>query len=351
MRLRRRRQDESGGNLESHLETPRISSESEGNGLSELPADGSTPAAETARTAPVIGEVQGGLDVRLDAHNAFRLPSMAADGGLLTSQVWVAAASLTGLGHSYHGTTGQDSYAFAAGRESGMVAIAVSDGLGSKTHTAQIGAVLVSRIVCDLLTGARIPSDASELPAFASECLHKANRQLREYRSHYMVKFADEDLSSTLAFCLLPETGSVLSGEALIGRVGDCAAFTLSEDEWANVFPRETGPLNVLTRCLPTNDVDNALETARIHMAGLRAIVLTTDGLAEDIYNSPALRGWLRDCWSEPCDGFKMVEALRYRRRGSHDDRTAAVVWPSHPEVGISGDELEKNRGVDPPTR
>ncbi|WEH16158.1 PP2C family serine/threonine-protein phosphatase [Streptomyces sp. VNUA24] len=56
-------------------------------------------------------------------------------------------------------------------------------------------------------------------------------------------------------------------------------------------------------------------------------LILASDGLAEDAFGSPAVRAWLAERWAQPCDAAAMADSLRYRRRGSHDDRTALVVW------------------------
>jgi hypothetical protein len=46
-----------------------------------------------------------------------------------------------------------------------------------------------------------------------------------------------------------------------------------------------------------------------------------------------ALRTWLAERWARPAMAWAVGDSLRYRRQGSHDDRTAVVVWtePSDP--------------------
>ncbi len=74
---------------------------------------------------------------------------------------------------------------------------------------------------------------------------------------------------------------------------------------------------------LPAPEV-RSLEAAR--RAVLCCAVLCTDGLATDLRNSPGVRSWLAESWEAPGDVHAMGEALRFRRRGSHDDRTAVVI-------------------------
>jgi hypothetical protein len=61
-------------------------------------------------------------------------------------------------------------------------------------------------------------------------------------------------------------------------------------------------------------------------------VVLCTDGLANDIRHSAQVRAWLQETWMHLVDAYGMAEALRFRRRGSHDDRTAVLVSIKPPE-------------------
>lgn len=48
---------------------------------------------------------------------------------------------------------------------------------------------------------------------------------------------------------------------------------------------------------------------------------------SQDLRTSAAIRSWLGERWRTPLGPYAMGESLRYRRQGSHDDRTAVVVW------------------------
>jgi hypothetical protein len=56
-------------------------------------------------------------------------------------------------------------------------------------------------------------------------------------------------------------------------------------------------------------------------------VVLASDGLAADIRLSKALRRFLDAEWRKPTSAALMLDTLRYRRQGSHDDRTGLVAW------------------------
>ncbi|TDE60306.1 hypothetical protein E1295_00205 [Nonomuraea mesophila] len=76
-----------------------------------------------------------------------------------------------------------------------------------------------------------------------------------------------------------------------LARIGDVTDFTLSGGEFAEVFPVESGFMNVVSATLP-GERPEQVETADLGLA--RIVVLGTDGLGNDLRNSPALRSWLR---------------------------------------------------------
>jgi len=286
--------------------------------------DKSLDLYESPTGAPTVGQVVDTFSSRLDGSNAFRLPTLCADAGAL-GPFWLAAASLTGLGHLHMATTGQDSYSFALADDGQAVICAAADGLGSRPSSAQIGATLLTRMLCARL--ARLPTDGvltSPQPSFAT-ALAEVNDDLCSFRHKLGLHLEDRDLSSTLAFIWIPTDHRTRPSFA--GRIGDCAVFTLSESAYETIFERGEGPLNVVKACLPRTPPLDELELKKLDLSTQQAIILATDGLADDLFNSPAVRAWLAKCWSSRCGAFRMLDALRYRRQGSHDDRTALTVW------------------------
>ena len=84
-------------------------------------------------------------------------------------------------------------------------------------------------------------------------------------------------------------------------------------------------PINVLGESLP----GPAASRPQRALARTQVLILATDGLANDLRNSPGIRSWLSEQWSRPIGPFAFCDCLRYQRQGSHDDRTAVVVWPT----------------------
>jgi hypothetical protein len=159
----------------------------------------------------------------------------------------------------------------------------------------------------------------------AAWAVGEVNERFRSIREVAFPRLADRSLSSTLAFCWIPTERA--SHPAIAGRVGDCGVFTLRGDAYAAPFGRDDGALNVVAGSLPSERPLECLELIELDLSDRELLVLATDGMAEDIFGSPTVRSWLASRWSGPCGVYRMLEALRYRRRGSHDDRTALAVW------------------------
>ena len=68
----------------------------------------------------------------------------------------------------------------------------------------------------------------------------------------------------------------------------------------------------------------------------MTGVALCTDGLANDIRHSAQVRSWLQENWMQLPDAYRMAEALRFHRCGSHDDRTAVLV-SVQPETSLDG--------------
>lgn len=266
---------------------------------------------ELSTQAPVIGAVRPLPEPSLARQLRFRLSNVELD-GVSTENFDVAAASLSGSGHTIHGGSRQDSYNFAVGA-SGEMLLAVADGLGSSV-ASQVG----SRLFCDsIITIAAdhvitTVDDLNDLITRASE------RTQRIAESGHGLSV--QDISCV---CVV---GLVRPECTLVARIGDASAFLLNEDEFAEVFVDSGSFLNVVAASFPGH-VASDVEVVFLEGApGILALV--TDGLANDIRASGTVREWLQERWHAPIGAFTMGDSLRYRRQGSFDDRTAVVVWP-----------------------
>ena len=272
--------------------------------------------------APQVGDHLQPLPLPQLAPTTTSLPGLRADGGLLGDR-WLGAASLAGQSHLNGGSTAQDAYQFTLSDDGSLLIAAVCDGMGSRPLTSQIGAVLLASLLCEEARTVTAGKLAADPHAVLGGVLDAASARVARLRTAGLPGLTDRDLSCTAALALLPATGT-----GWVTRVGDCAVLRLAGEAWETVFDRDGGPVNMVSAALPHPAPAEVAEYAPL--AEERpgdCLILASDGLAEDAFGSPAVRAWLAERWSRPCDAAAMADSLRYRRRGSHDDRTALVVW------------------------
>lgn len=283
---------------------------------------------DTAPRNPPIGKVRPQPTPLIDAANSRRLAACSADGGMIGGW-WLSAASIAGTSHVAQGTTRQDDYSFGLLDDGSLVAV-VTDGLGSYKETAQVGAGLMARAVVEM---AQVLTASGVIEQLLPKAVLNA-QELAAERGREMYGLSREQLSCTLvASHIGPER------ETSFVRVGDAEAFTPAAGN-AGFDPVFEGGdhslVNVVTAACPRarpEDVES------VTAAASSRIVLASDGLATDIRNSTALRGILDEGWRNPTSAALMLETLRYRRQGSHDDRTGLVIWRCDPPTGPEPEE------------
>jgi serine/threonine protein phosphatase PrpC len=291
-------------------------------GLPKPPAAPSPPIAgepaDLPSGAPSIGRVGGVQLGHVKPGTTLRPAAIALD-GTAAGVFQVAAASMIGAGHLQSGQPRQDAYNFMVGR-SGRLYVAIADGLGSKP-VSQLGAHLFTESVLVVAAHAETDGDAEPDPA---RLLVQASGRMADVIGD--------------AYGLDPKTAGCVGAVAIfsdrgcaIARIGDVSAFTISGGTFTEAFPSDGGPLNIVSASMPDED-EQDLECVRLDPAAV--VVFGTDGLANDIRNSGTLREWLAGQWRVPHLPFAIGDTLRYRRQGSHDDRTAVLVWRDDVEDG-----------------
>ncbi len=280
-------------------------------GSAEAPAGEPTRPADPWRlhspstAAPTIGKVLPPPRPVLAPATAFRRSMLSLD-SVFVGGFHVAAGSLVGTAHLVSGSPCQDAYDFAVS-PGGRLVVAIADGLGSRPHS-QVGAwsfcegVIRAGFGRDTLT-------AADLLAYAAGY---AETQAGAYR------LTPRDIAFVGAVATFD------GRRCEIARVGDVSAFGLVDGQFQELLAHAGDEhVNVVTDTLPEQPQPEP-EVRRLEAVG--RVVLCTDGLATDLRNSPGVRGWLAESWETPGDVHAMGEALRFRRRGSHDDRTAVVI-------------------------
>ena len=302
----------------------------------EAPAGPPPGPSDLPSAAPAIGRVGPVTAGRLAPATSLRPPAVALD-GTTAGDFHVAAASIIGTGHLQSGQPRQDGYNVMVGN-SGRLYVAIADGLGSKP-ASQLGAHLFSESV--LIAAAHAEAGGDDEPPTASRLLAQADARMAQVvTDHYQLEAKS---------CSCVGAVAVFSADGCdIARLGDVSAFTLADGAFDEAFPADSALVNVVSASMPGAD-EADVETTRIGPEPV--VVFGTDGLANDLRNSGALREWLAAQWRVPQLPFAIGDALRYRRQGSHDDRTAVVVWRTalpavafRPEAGRTDTGTEAGR-------
>lgn len=264
--------------------------------------------ADLPTAAPAIGRVSGVQLGRVGAGISLRPPAIALD-GIAAGGYRVAAASMIGASHLQSGQPRQDAYNFMLG-ESGRLYVAIADGLGSKPNS-QLGAHLFVESVLTVAAAAET-EDPGALLTLASKRMEKIIAET------YVID--PKTAGCVGAVAIFSEQGCA------VARVGDVSAFTIRAGRFTEEFPADgDGPLNLVSASMP-DQKETDIEVAEVDPGSV--VVLSTDGLANDLRTSGTLRDWLAGQWQVPHLPFGIGDTLRYRRQGSHDDRTVVVVWP-----------------------
>jgi hypothetical protein len=280
----------------------------------EPAAAAGTHSWDLSTPAPTVGAVRRQPVPSLAPTTRFRAPAVTLD-AVQAGDVHVAAASVIGASHAAAGGVRQDAYDFTTTGD-GYLVIAIADGLGSRP-LSQLGAAFF----CTGVTQAAI-GPASSAPRAAEELLCCGVEYAAAAQEFCQVPPAESAFVAAVAVLPPPGTGGVRTAD--IARVGDVSAFAVDpEGLLAELFISDDGPINIVGESLPGSA---ASRPQRAH-AETGVLILATDGLANDLRNSPGVRSWLTEQWTRPVGPFAFGDSLRYQRQGSHDDRTAVVVW------------------------
>jgi serine/threonine protein phosphatase PrpC len=291
------------------------------------PAGAPRMVADLTFEAPNVGDAQRRVEAaELPSTGLWNLSNVALDAGTL-GPFWVSAASVAGRRHGWSGQTRQDSYAVELSRDGAAVVLVVADGLGSRP-LSQLGARHLTRSIAGAVAAADLTGLAETGEEVLLAGIERAQQELADvWGPAYGIKDS-RVLACTIAVVVLPTARS--AGPVLVARVGDAtvlSATNATDEPFTGIFATGEGPVNVVSASIPSAAVRQEVEIRRLDPAGVGKLVLCTDGLADDVYESPGIRSWLARRWAHPCTERWMLETLSYARVGSQDDRTAVVVW------------------------
>lgn len=262
--------------------------------------------ADLPTGAPSVGAVRPLPDPTIRPGQPWRTHGLVADAVVVDTWA-VAGASLAGTSHLVSGTPRQDAYDLALLGDGSLVVV-VADGLGSRP-ASQLGA----RLLCEGVVHAAVGGpDGSGRPAD----LLAAGSQWAETVATGTYGLQTTDIACVAVVARFTAEGCELA------RVGDASAFVMNADGVTELFAAPAGAVNAVDMSLP-DPAAQPEPSSTPHPV----VALVTDGLAMDLRMSAAVREWLCTRWKDPLGPHAMSDSLRYRRQGSHDDRTAVVVW------------------------
>lgn len=273
--------------------------------------------------SPTIGRVASSWQ-RHHADAEWPRPGYAADGGQL-GEFEVLAASVIGQGHLHRAAQRQDAYDMAAGADG--VVLGIADGVSAK-RSAAIGAEVAAFVAvrrCIELGRRPDREDEASTEVIAgrlADAIGKADAAVAATAAD--LEIAAEELSTTLLLAHLDRTrsGSIAVTTA---AVGNSSALELTGAAAPRVI---SGPAPEDRRAYG-EFLPGAAEAVRATRSELRpgaVLVLATDGLAEDLHASAAVRQWVWERLSSARTPLEFANALSYRRQGSSDDLTAVAV-------------------------
>ena len=277
--------------------------------------------------APSLGRISRRWRRRVEIP-AWPRPSFAADGGRL-GEFELLAASAIGHGHLHDGSQRQDAYHFAAVSEG--VLLAVADGV-TAMPLAAIGAETAAfSATRGFLERASEPLGVSATDAAVVGLLVAAVERATAAVLETAVELQLEprQLSTTL---LLASVRRGAAGELRIvtAGIGNSSALALRGEAppvvVAGPDPERPGEYDEF---VPTATAPPRVSVMTMHDEA--ALVLATDGFADDLHQSTAIRAWL---WERLCSAtgpLEFAHALSYRRQGSTDDLTALAVRVARP--------------------
>lgn len=278
----------------------------------------------------------------------------------------VVGASVRGKLHDSNGSNRDD--AFAARFDGLWLAVAVSDGAGSRSHSRYGASYSVNKLCDELLEASKIQHNLSHVvspinrsqrknhsecqevlpddksPSSLKEFVYQAfcntrsgiERFVQERGSNHGIKL--DDLHCTLLGLLI----NTKTGEMGIGQIGDGLMLGLTDLKEAIILVEppmadDPGASYFFTQ----NDWEQFLDTKDMEIEETKkfsTFYLMTDGVSNDCQYGPPtdiLKRWANDIDREMRSKFSLEETKErlkhylstYKAKGSFDDRTLVVIY------------------------
>jgi serine/threonine protein phosphatase PrpC len=282
---------------------------------------------EGLESPPAIGRIAGTWQQHLAA-SGWRRPSLAADCGVMGGW-FVAAASALGRTHAHRAQERQDAYGLTLSGQT--LVCAVADGVSGAEFGGPAADVAVHYALEAIDGQARerglAVTDLGLLDVAAGQARNAVGKLSRSLGVG----------AGQCATTLLLTAVSVADRESRrmdvsVVSVGDSSVIELRADATVEVL---VGPLGgassrELGDYLPRGE--SAIIRRRVGVRRGSVLLLATDGLAQDLCQSPAVREWVAAQLRRATTPVAAAHVLSYQRQRSSDDLTFVALrrqqWP-----------------------
>ncbi len=293
------------------------------------------PSTHELPRAPSIGRVASTWRRHL-ASTDWPRPSLVADCGLI-GPLAVTAASTVGRGHAHRQQQRQDAYGFKMLAD--VLVCAVADGVSE----AVLGGPAADVAVSSALTSMSLLSTDADAARSDLRLLelaaHHAGREVYELAQRLLPgdALAEQHCALTLLLAAVRvlDRRDGMDGcdmHVSVVSVGDSSVIELGADGAARVImgPAPSTRSQELRDYLPRS-ASIAVRKELVVAAG-SLLLLATDGLAQDMRQSPAVCAWVGDQLRRATSTVAAAHVLSYQRQRSSDDLTFVAVRPIPPE-------------------
>jgi hypothetical protein len=293
------------------------------------------PSAHGGLYAPVvIGEPIFEFEPKPPAPR-FYCPDTIFD-GWSTGHVTVRMASVRGYAHRYSGAPRQDAAAVACDVASGVVVMAVADGVSSSPQS-HIGAAVACQAAIDMilhqLTVGRGGMDwAAVMRAAAAALTARVRGLLRDPRPNH--EAVEKLLATTLVAGYI--TPAPQGPVASIVQVGDSSGWVLQEGRYRSVLEQKHRPhAEIISSAVtPLPHIPRRITPVSVVLSPGTVLLIGTDGFGDPLGDGDGKVGQLFTAHLQtPPSPVEFAHFLDFSRETFDDDRALVVVWPRG-EVG-----------------
>ena len=230
----------------------------------------------------------------------------------------IICTSLTGSAHQVKNIECQDvvnSYC-----DDTFSIIVLSDGAGSKPYALESATLLTSETISyfkSFFTSSHIDLfDSEDFINYIQRCFQESG-------------YSPETAGATLIFAV------VINNRYLIGHMGDGVALLENNDDFSVISYPENGEYECETFFFPSESAHKHFRTTRGEMGSSGAIILTSDGISDCLYDFNTGRvanavklmvEWARDYSEEKCKEVLLNNFRTIFSEYSADDKSVAII-------------------------